>query len=102
MPLSSGTHQDTGASRIRTRCAEAAAAGPRLISPTYLMGNIELCDSTPRGPWSIMSIPRRRPTIVAALGAALALVTTSACSGGSSDVVGAAVTQAPAAAGSGG
>ena len=50
-----------------------------------------------------MSIPRRRPTLVAALGAALALVTTSACSGGSSDVVGApAATQAPAAAGSGG
>ena len=50
-----------------------------------------------------MSIPRRRPTLVAALGAALALVTTSACSGGSSDVVGApAASQAPAAAGSGG
>ncbi|HEY8308086.1 MAG TPA: sulfate ABC transporter substrate-binding protein [Lapillicoccus sp.] len=50
-----------------------------------------------------MSIPRRRPTLVAALGAALALVTTSACSGGSSDVVGApAATQAPAAGGSGG
>ena len=50
-----------------------------------------------------MSFPRRRPTLVAALGAALALVTTSACSGGSSDVVGApAATQAPAAGGSGG
>jgi sulfate transport system substrate-binding protein len=50
-----------------------------------------------------MSFPRRRPTLVAALGAALALVTTSACSGGSSDVVGApAASQAPAAGGSGG
>jgi sulfate transport system substrate-binding protein len=50
-----------------------------------------------------MSFPRRPPTLVAALGAALALVTTSACSGGSSDVVGApAATQAPAAGGSGG
>jgi sulfate transport system substrate-binding protein len=49
-----------------------------------------------------MSDPRRRPTLVAALGAALALVTTSACSGGSSDVAGApAAAQAPAA-GSGG
>src|SRR6478609_9994928 len=59
--------------------------------------------SVPSNLGSIMSIPRRRPTLVAALGAALALVTTSACSGGSSDVVGApAATQAPAAAGSGG
>ena len=47
---------------------------------------------------------RRRPTLVAALGAALALVTTAACSGGSSDVVGApaGLTQAPAADGAGG
>ena len=50
-----------------------------------------------------MSFPRRRPTLVAALGAALALVTTSACSGGSSDVVGApAASLAAAAGGSGG
>ena len=51
-----------------------------------------------------MSIPRRRPTLVAALGAALALGTTTACSGGSSDVVGAAAgsTQAPAGDGAGG
>ena len=43
-----------------------------------------------------MSIPRRRPTLVAALGAALVLVTTAACSGGSSDVVGApAATRGP-------
>jgi len=50
-----------------------------------------------------MSLPRPRPSLVAAVGAALVLVTTAACSGGSSDVVGApAATQAPAAAGSGG
>jgi ABC-type sulfate transport system substrate-binding protein len=51
-----------------------------------------------------MSLSRRRPLLVAALGAALALVTTSACSGGSSDVVGAAggSTHAAAADGSGG
>jgi sulfate/thiosulfate transport system substrate-binding protein len=51
-----------------------------------------------------MSLPRRRPVLVAALGAALALVTTSACSGGSSDVVGGAAgsTAAPVADGSGG
>ena len=51
-----------------------------------------------------MSLPRRRPSLVAAVGAALVLVTTAACSGGSSDVVGAPAgsTQAPAADGSGG
>ncbi|HEY6743274.1 MAG TPA: sulfate ABC transporter substrate-binding protein [Lapillicoccus sp.] len=51
-----------------------------------------------------MSLTRRRPALVAALGAALALGTTAACSGGSSDVVGAPAgpTQAPAADGSGG
>src|SRR4051794_5767821 len=51
-----------------------------------------------------MSLPRRRPVLVAALGAALAMVTTSACSGGSSDVVGGAAgsTAAPVADGSGG
>jgi sulfate/thiosulfate transport system substrate-binding protein len=51
-----------------------------------------------------MSLTRRRPTLVVALGAALALGTTAACSGGSSDVVGAAAgsTQAPAADGAGG
>jgi sulfate transport system substrate-binding protein len=51
-----------------------------------------------------MSLPRRRPSLAAAIGAALVLVTTAACSGGSSDVVGAPAgsTQAPAAEGSGG
>ncbi len=51
-----------------------------------------------------MSLLRRRPSLVAAVGAALVLVTTAACSGGSSDVVGAPAgsTEAPAADGSGG
>ena len=50
-----------------------------------------------------MSLPPRRPSLVAAVGAALVLATTASCSGGSSDVVDAPAgsTQAPAADGSG-
>ena len=92
------------ASRIRTRRVRRSTTGPRLISPTYQTGNIELCDSVPAAHLEHHVPPSPSSLLAAAVGAALVLVTTAACSGGSSDVVGAPArsTQAPAADGLGG